>query len=110
MVARLVSRTLFFFLALALLILALAPAVEATQTFLTNDVVVLKYHPTLSSNVMTTLFPKTGVVVICRVTDATNAVNDDPWWLLVEVPSQGIAGWVSDWYVDCSGNCPGRIC
>jgi hypothetical protein len=28
----------------------------------------------------------------------------------VEVPSQGIAGWVSDWYVECSGTCPGRIC
>ena len=110
MVACLVCRTLFLFLALALLILTLTPAVEGIQTFQTNDIVVLQEHPTLSSNVMTTLFPKTGVAVICKVIDATNAVNDDPWWLLVEVPSQGIAGWVSDWYVECSGPCPGRIC
>ena len=75
-----------------------------------SNIVANKKPNTIEQNVMTTLFPKAGVAVICKVIEATNAVNDDPWWLLVEVPFQGIAGWVSDWYDECSGNCPGRIC
>ena len=83
---------------------------EENNVFLTNDVVTLKYHPTLSSNVITTLYPKTQVSIRCRVSDPTNAVNGDPWWLYVDVPSTGNTGWLTDWYVECGGNCPGSIC
>lgn len=80
------------------------------NVYLTNDMVTLKYHPTLSSNVITTLYPNTQVSIRCRVSDPANAVNGDPWWLYVDAPSSGNTGWVSDWYVECGGNCPGSIC
>ena len=83
---------------------------EENNVYLTNDIVTLQYHPTLSSNVITTLYPKTQVSIRCRVSDPANAVNGDPWWLYVDVPSSGNRGWVTDWYVDCGGNCPGSIC